>query len=171
MDIVKTLQQKASISDDDIKHVRIAAAHGAKMHRPISTKDSVYEMEGATSLYVDIIPPEQRDDAMGETDRLIYCFHFDKDPRQAHNIPFVFVVVEGEIFSETKERLSKRTGIKGKAFEKVKFAVVRDGLVDRPIYLDDGDILYEKLGKYDELGLDHVNKTRNTWAPERLNIR
>lgn len=45
---------------------------------------------------------------------------------------------KGEIFKETKERLSKRTGLKGKRFEKVKFAVVPRQLYSTPRYLEDG---------------------------------
>jgi ubiquitin carboxyl-terminal hydrolase 7 len=45
---------------------------------------------------------------------------------------------QGETFSETKKRLEKRTGIKGKSFEKIKFAVVRRSQFSRPQYLVDG---------------------------------
>jgi hypothetical protein len=45
---------------------------------------------------------------------------------------------QGEIFKETKERLSKRTGIKGKPFEKIKFAVVPRASFSTPKYLEDG---------------------------------
>jgi hypothetical protein len=46
--------------------------------------------------------------------------------------------LQGEIFKETKERLSKRTGIKGKQFEKIKFAVIPHGSYSRPKVLEDG---------------------------------
>lgn len=45
---------------------------------------------------------------------------------------------KGEIFKETKDRLSKRTGIKGKQFEKIKFAVVPRVMYSNPRYLEDG---------------------------------
>jgi hypothetical protein len=47
-------------------------------------------------------------------------------------------VKQGEIFKDTKERLSKRTGIKGKQFEKIKFAVIPHGSYSRPKVLEDG---------------------------------
>ena len=53
----------------------------------------------------------------------LYCWH---------------VYFQGEIFKETKERLSKRTGIKGKQFEKIKFAVVPRAMYSNPRYLEDG---------------------------------
>jgi hypothetical protein len=46
---------------------------------------------------------------------------------------------QGEKFSDTKKRLEKRTGFKGKSFEKIKFAVVRRGQFSKPQYLDDGE--------------------------------
>jgi hypothetical protein len=46
--------------------------------------------------------------------------------------------LQGEKFSDTKQRLEKRTGIKGKAFEKIKFAVVKRATYSKPIYLNDG---------------------------------
>ena len=39
----------------------------------------------------------------------------------------------------TKERLSKRTGVKGKQFEKIKFAIVQRSAYSKPIYLNDGE--------------------------------
>lgn len=45
---------------------------------------------------------------------------------------------QDEPFSETKKRLEKRTGIKGKAFEKIKFALVRR--YGKLTYLVDGKI-------------------------------
>ena len=46
---------------------------------------------------------------------------------------------KGEIFKQTKERLQKRTGLKGKPFEKIKFAVVKKAQFSKPIYLEDGE--------------------------------
>jgi len=44
-----------------------------------------------------------------------------------------------EKFADTKKRLEKRTGLKGKSFEKIKFAVVRRVQFSRPQYLNDGE--------------------------------
>lgn len=46
-------------------------------------------------------------------------------------------ISQGELFSETKKRLENRTGIKGKAFEKIKFALVRK--FQKPTYINDGE--------------------------------
>jgi len=111
------------------------------------------------SLLVERIPDEEQD--MDEVDRYIYAFHFQKEPSKTHSfgIPFKFVVKQGELFEKTKERLQARTGIKGKPFEKIKFAVVRKSMFSKPIYLADDDILSDVATEADDmLGLDHIDK-------------
>lgn len=72
-------------------------------------------------------------------DRLINCFHFEKEPAKAHGVPFLFLMKQDEVFKDTKERLSKRTGIKGKNLEKVRFAIIKGGQnYSRPIWIEDG---------------------------------
>ncbi|TKA81612.1 hypothetical protein B0A55_03555 [Friedmanniomyces simplex] len=109
----------------------------------------------------------------GATSRLIYCFHFEKEPSKSHGVPFVFLLREGEIFAETRERVSRRTGIKGKNLEKVRFAVIKGGQnYSRPVWVEDDDILADKMGPDDHLGLEHPNRQRGNWARyESLNIR
>lgn len=48
---------------------------------------------------------------------------------------------QGEKFADTKKRLEKRTGLKGKSFEKIKFAVVRRANYSKPQYLNDGEFM------------------------------
>lgn len=42
------------------------------------------------------------------------------------------------MFKDTKKRLEKRTGFKGKLFERIKFALVPRLSYGKPIYLVDG---------------------------------
>ena len=64
-----------------------------------------------------------------------------------------------------KERISKRTGIKGKLLQQIKFAIIPRGLYAKPRYLGDEDVVLEFVGDGDEsLGLDHVNKSRGLWG-------
>lgn len=85
---------------------------------------------------------------------------------------------QNEKFADTKARLEKRTGIKGKSFEKIKFAVVRRATYPKAQYLNDGksrrlftrrctsnffleDVLWDVATADDDmLGLDHVDRTR-----------
>ena len=56
------------------------------------------------------------------------------------NLVYLSNPVKGEKFSETKKRLEKRTGIKGKNFEKIKFALIQRALYSKPTYItDDGE--------------------------------
>lgn len=115
-----------------------------------------------TVLYVERIPEEELNAT--EHDRFIYCFHFDKEPSKPHGIPFKFIVKPGEVFKDTKERISKRTGIKGKLLQQIKFAIVPRGTYAKPRYVEDEEVLLDSLQDDDSLGLDHVNKTRNFWG-------
>jgi ubiquitin carboxyl-terminal hydrolase 7 len=92
----------------------------------------------------------------------IKVIHFQADPSRVHGFPFKFLLKEGEVFADTKKRLEKRSGIKGKAFEKIKFAVVRG--YQKPAYLNDDDVLFDEGGAVEEdamLGLDHIDRTRS----------
>jgi ubiquitin carboxyl-terminal hydrolase 7 len=88
------------------------------------------------TLYAEKIPEDELNAT--EDDRAIFCFHFDKEPTKPHGIPFKFVLKPSEPFKETRERLSKRTCIKGKLLEKIKFAIVSRSLYTKPRYLEDG---------------------------------
>lgn len=92
-------------------------------------------------------------------------------------------IMQHEPFSETKVRLEKRTGIKGRSFEKIKFAVIRRSTYPKTTYLNDGklrrgavlmrwrpainsntmadDILWDVASQEDMLGLDHPDRSVN----------
>ncbi|KAF2153181.1 cysteine proteinase [Myriangium duriaei CBS 260.36] len=172
-DVLPILQKKAAIPPESLENIRFLEAHSGKIYRVLDSNFPVANINDFCSIYAEVTPPDEVAIPEDAADRLTCCFHYEKDPSKTHNIPFVFLVKDGEVFKETKERLSKRTGIKGKAFEKIKFAVIRGGQsYARPVYVDDEDILSEKLASDDHFGLEHANKTRNIWAQhERLNIR
>jgi ubiquitin carboxyl-terminal hydrolase 7 len=114
------------------------------------------------SLYAERIPDDEINAV--QLDRAIYCFHFDKEPSKPHGVPFKFILKPGEPFKDTRERLGKRTGFKGKFLEKIKFAIVSRSTYSKPRYLEDGDVIMDLLqDEEDLLGLDHMNKTRNFW--------
>ena len=52
-------------------------------------------------------------------------------------------------------------GIKGKQFEKMKFAIVQRSLYAKPLYLDEEDVLFDQANASDDsLGIDHVNRSK-----------
>ncbi|KAL1303014.1 hypothetical protein AAFC00_003329 [Neodothiora populina] len=176
-DALAAFQQRARLPDEVMEQIRFYETHSSRIFKKIDSTHPISEINEFMFIYGERIPEEELSMNPEAGDKLISCFHFDKEPSKAHNIPFFFVMKEGEIFKETKERLSKRTGIKGKQFEKIKFAIVRGGQsYSRPVYVEEvlgeDDILSDKLGPDDLLGLDHVNKTRAYVGKyESLNIR
>ncbi|KAF1813874.1 ubiquitin carboxyl-terminal hydrolase-like protein [Eremomyces bilateralis CBS 781.70] len=162
-DLVDGLAKKAGLDQETAQRLRVYEVHAHKIHKVLTADYPVSSLNEYSSFFAEKIPEEE--DAADEGDRHVLTFHYDKEPSKPHNVPFVFLVKQGELFKDTKERLSKRIGIKGKQFEKIKFAVVPKGaMYAKPEYLDDDDILYERLASRDDmLALDHMNKTRSVW--------
>lgn len=170
-DLIDGLQKKLKISEDEIHNLRLIEAHQSKIYRELTTEMSLSTINEFVTIYAEKVPEEERQ-ANPETDRAVYAFHFDKEPGRVHDVPFKFIVKDGEVFAETKERISKRTGIKGKQLEKVKFAVVSRSSFLKPEYLADDDVLSDKLvSGEDQLGLDHANKNRNIIRNDAMMIR
>ncbi|KAI9834557.1 MAG: hypothetical protein M1819_002933 [Sarea resinae] len=161
-DIIPPLQKKANFDDVTAQEIRIYEAHGGRVYKELHDDYSVTSVNEFVTLYAERIPEEEL--SATENDRYIYAFHYDKEPNKPHGVPFKFLVKPGETFKDTKERLSKRTGIKGKQFEKIKFALVSRTTFSKPSYLTDDDVLSEIATANDDLlGLDHVNKSRSFW--------
>jgi ubiquitin carboxyl-terminal hydrolase 7 len=91
--------------------------------------------------------------------------------------------MQGEPFSETKQRLSDFTKIKGKQLDKVKFGLVGKGQYSKPDPIEDGkraqnqnllhvadisidEVLWDTVAGRDDLslGLDHPNKSKSLWG-------
>ena len=136
-DTIPVLQAKANLSEDVVKNIRFFEVHSSKLYKELKANYNVAGINDYVSLYAEETPEEERQAA--DTDMSIYAMHFNKEPTKAHGVPFKFIVKKGELFKDTKVRLEKRTGFKGKAFEKIKFAVVPRISYSRPIYLNDGE--------------------------------
>ncbi|KAF9887303.1 hypothetical protein FE257_010298 [Aspergillus nanangensis] len=161
-DILAGLQKKANIDDETLRNVHVYETNSGKIYKEFHAESRIVGISEYATLYAEKIPEEEAD--MAEDERLINAYNFDRETNRSHGVPFKFILKPGEIFKETKERLSKRTGIKGKQFEKIKFAVVPRALYSTPRYLEDDDILSDVVGDSDDLlGLDHVNKSRSFW--------
>lgn len=160
-DLVQALTKKAQISDErEGGRIRVYEIHNHRIFRELTSNYPVLSINDYADLISERIPEEEAD--ADERD-FIKCFHFQADPSRAHGIPFKFLLVAGEVFADTKKRLEKRTGIKGKAFEKIKFAFIRR--YQKPDYLTDDRVLYDEGGNMEDditLGLDHVDRTRST---------
>jgi ubiquitin carboxyl-terminal hydrolase 7 len=161
-DLIAGTARKLGLDGAAAKNLRVFEVQGGKYTRELLPDLNVNSVTEFTVLYVERMPEEELNAT--EDERFVYCFHFDKEPSKPHGIPFKFVVKPGEVFKDTKERISKRTGIKGKLLQQVKFAIVPRGTYAKPRYIEDDEILLDVLQDDDSLGLDHVNKTRNFWG-------
>lgn len=186
-DIVAALRRKTPagyITNEMAGRVRVYETHACKIFKECALTYPIANLNEFVQLYAE---PTPEGELLGEIDEeneyLVPALHFDKEPSKTHGVPFLFLMKKGEIFKDTKERLSKRTGIKGKALERIKFAVVPRSSYAKADYLTDGksyphqfcfhglqltiwtdDILWDKMTSGEtSLGLDHLIKTRNNW--------
>ncbi|RFU33440.1 hypothetical protein B7463_g2871, partial [Scytalidium lignicola] len=158
-DLVEGLIKKAQLEDESAKGpIRVYETHSSKIHRELSRETYVASITEYVTLIAERIPAEE---LAVDPRQTIQAFHFQGEPSKSHGTPFKFHIIPDEKFSETKKRLEKRTGIKGKNFEKIKFAVVKRSSYSKPIYLNDDDVLWEVASHDDDLlGLDHVDRSR-----------
>lgn len=138
-DLIENLIKKAKLpSEEEAGRIRIYETSNHKFFRELERNYPVISINDYTSVIAERMPPE--DAEVQDPTHFISVFHFQGEPSRPHGIPFRFLLKEGERFAETKKRLEKRTGLKGKSFEKIKFAVVRRAQFSRPQYLTDGEL-------------------------------
>lgn len=149
-EVLSSLQKRAALTEEILDHIRFFEVHTNKVYKIIPTSQPVTSWNEFLSVFAERIPAEEKELDQERGDRLIYCFHFEREPSKSFGVPFIFMLKDGEVFKDTKERISKRTGIKGKAFEKIRFAVVKGGQTySRPQWIEDGEfaLIVVKLTK------------------------
>ncbi|KAI9103187.1 cysteine proteinase [Phlyctochytrium arcticum] len=106
-----------------INQMRLFESSGnCRIQRMIQADDVISIIKEGAELYAEDIPMDEENLHAG--DRLVHAFHYNKDPSRGHGIPFTFVIKNGEVFSDTKQRLQDRMGMNEKDFAKVKFTLV-----------------------------------------------
>jgi len=159
-DVVEALIKKLQIPDEaEGGRIRIYETNSNRVYREPARDHAVLNLSDYTQIYAERVPSEEVDADEGN---FIQVFHFQNEVNRSHGVPFKFLMVEGEKFADTKKRLEKRTGFKGKSFEKIKFALVRRANYSKPQYLEDDDELWSVATTEDDyLGLDHVDRSRS----------
>lgn len=138
-DIIQALIKKAKLGDEATDgKIRIYESSSHKFYREPSREHPVLNLSEYTQIFAERMPQEE---VGAEENDFIHVFNFHSDVSRVHGIPFKFLLIQGEKFADTKKRLEKRTGLKGKSFEKIKFAVVRRANYSKPQYLEDGKSL------------------------------
>ncbi|MCD9646611.1 ubiquitin carboxyl-terminal hydrolase 13 [Datura stramonium] len=110
------------------------------------------------------IPEDEKN--LGQHDRLIHVYHFNKEASQNQmqiqnfGEPFLLVIHESETLADVKMRIQKKLQVPDEEFSKWKFAFLSLG---RPEYLEDLDILSSRFQRRDVcgaweqyLGLEHA---------------
>ncbi|KFY35435.1 hypothetical protein V494_05891 [Pseudogymnoascus sp. VKM F-4513 (FW-928)] len=158
-DLISGLIKKAKLDDEETAGpIRVYGIHNNKVYKEMNSEYTVASISEYITLVAERIPEEDVD---VDPRNFIQAFHFQGEPNKPHGIPFKFSIRRDEKFSDTRKRLEKRTGIKGKNFDKIKFAVVKRSSYAKPTYLEDDDILWDVATNDDDLlGLDHIDRTR-----------
>ncbi|ESU13640.1 hypothetical protein FGSG_07382 [Fusarium graminearum PH-1] len=158
-EVFEALIKKAQISGEaESGRIRIYETSSNRFYREPPRDHPVINLNEYATVYAERVPQEE---VSADDNQFVQVFHYQNDVSRVHGVPFKFLVIEGENFADTKKRLEKRTGIKGKSFEKIKIAVVRRSNYSKPQYLNDDDVLSTLVqGEDDYLGLDHVDRTR-----------
>ncbi|KAJ9139474.1 Ubiquitin carboxyl-terminal hydrolase [Pleurostoma richardsiae] len=159
-DLIQALIKKAQLPDEaEGGRIRVYETSNHKFFRELPREYPVISIND----YTNVVAERMAEDEVNiEENQFIYVFHFQNEPSRVHGMPFKFLLKEGEKFADTKKRLEKRTGLKGKSFEKIKFAVVRRASYSKPVYLSDDDILWNIGSTEDDfLGLDHPDRSRS----------
>ncbi|KAM5342649.1 hypothetical protein ACJ41O_013615 [Fusarium nematophilum] len=159
-DLVDALIKKAQITGEtEGGRIRVYETSSNRFYREPVREHPVMNLNEYAQIYAERVPQEELN---ADENHFIQVFHFQNDVSRVHGVPFKFLLIQDEKFADTKKRLEKRTGIKGKSFEKIKFAVVRRSNYSKPQYLNDDDVLSSFIqGEDDYLGFDHVDRTRS----------
>ncbi|KFA48120.1 hypothetical protein S40293_09283 [Stachybotrys chartarum IBT 40293] len=159
-DLIQALQKKANLSDEaEAGRIRVYETSSHRFYREPRREHLVSNLNDYTQIYAERVPEEE---LAADDNNFINVFHFQTEVTRVHGVPFKFLLVEGEKFVDTKKRLERRTGLKGKSFEKIKFAVVRRANFSKPQYLNDDDELWNVASSEDDyLGLDHTDRSRS----------
>ncbi|PHH78995.1 hypothetical protein CDD80_5848 [Ophiocordyceps camponoti-rufipedis] len=159
-DLIQALIKKAKLLDEaEGGPIRVYESSSNKFYREPLREHPVLNLNEYTQIFAERVP---EDEIKADDKYFIHVFHFQNEVTRVHGVPFKFLLKDGEKFGETKKRLEKRTGLKGKSFEKIKFAVARRAHYSKPQYLHDDDELWEVASSDDDmLGLDHVDRSRS----------
>jgi len=155
LDVADTLMKTIKLAPTGgTGRVRVFDIINGKKMKIYSTGETIRDIQ-ATDLYAEEIPVDEQnwDEAV---DKIINCFHFQKDVPRTHGVPFRFVLRPNETFDQTKERLQQRMGMGEKEFSRCKFNLVQPSTYSKASPIKDEDVLREHKWLDDDcLAIDH----------------
>ncbi|GMF72970.1 unnamed protein product [Aspergillus oryzae] len=89
-DLLSGLQKKANLDEDTIREVRIYETHAGKIYRDFPVDTKIAGINEFVTLYAERMPEEEVN--MGEGERTINAYNFDRDLNRPHGVPFKFVL-------------------------------------------------------------------------------
>ncbi|CCA77798.1 probable ubiquitin-specific processing protease 21 [Serendipita indica DSM 11827] len=175
----------AELADQVIKNVTLSPtgtgrirlfgiSKDGKRQEELSGGEMIGNLSDAAELYAEEIPVEEAQ--ADEADKVIFAYHFYREPTRAHGVPFRCVCKPNETFAETKKRLAARLQVPERDWAKYRFALIQEATFKQPTYINDEDCLYDhKFLSDDVLGLDHMDKsgkrTNGAYKNEALVIK
>jgi ubiquitin carboxyl-terminal hydrolase 7 len=89
VDLVAQIQKKTGVSDEIAKRIRVYETHNKKVHKDFTLSYPVTNFNEYTDVVAEPRLPEELEP--GETERLVNCFHFDKEISKPYGHPFMFL--------------------------------------------------------------------------------
>ncbi|CAO3700741.1 unnamed protein product [Rhizopus stolonifer] len=159
---VKTeLQEKLNLEDHDI---RFFLVEDNKFKQELEVNKIISE---DVPVFVELVPQEELQ--KGEQDFYVNVYHYQRDITKTHSVPFKFLVVQGEVFRDTKRRLQNRTGLEDQEWNMVKFNIVSRSVSN--ITSDDYILSNHSFTNDEALGLDHYEHNYQTFSEKSLFIK
>ncbi|KAI5296630.1 hypothetical protein KEM52_005212 [Ascosphaera acerosa] len=117
--------------------IRLIQTYDDKIHSVLDSEADIRDIDERAMLYAEPVPSEELQMEDGEF--MIHAFNFDKDAKNAHGVPFRFVLRAGESVREMRKRLAMRTSLRADVIDSLKVALV-DNATNVPLYYDDAII-------------------------------
>ncbi|KAI8886518.1 putative ubiquitin-specific processing protease 21 [Backusella circina FSU 941] len=134
----------------EVPMFRLYEGYEHRFQRDYQVSDVLGFISDAAELYAEPIP---EDEHMEEGEMYISVCHYYRELIQSHSIPFKFLLKKDEIFTETKKRLQKRTGLNDAEWKKVKFSIISRFISN--ITDDNFKLSNHKFLPNEALGLDY----------------
>ncbi|KAL3230950.1 Ubiquitin carboxyl-terminal hydrolase 15 [Nakaseomyces bracarensis] len=203
-EFLDSAQKKVQFKDEDRKDILLWTNHGSQFQNVLFEDNTFKNVSKSSLVFGRVLPDEAalvrkleessggseqdinmnyEEDLVSATDgtvpvtdgKLVIVSQYFKDPQNKHGVSFLFNLVPGELFFETKERLHQKFGLGQKEFLKIKIVIsmaTSDGMVTKPLfkYTDEelsGIILYDVLNNLDHIYLDHPDRLRSHNSADR----
>lgn len=196
------VQQKLQFTDEDRKNILLWTNHNSQFQNVLA-EDNTFKNLGKTSLLFGRVLKEEVDLIKGLSDpansmdsgidneidlvsdsnhqrpvvngKLIIVGQYFKDPQNKHGISFLFNLVPGENFIQTRERLHQKFGLGQREFAKVKMVIslnTSDGTVTKSLqnYTDEElsrIYLFDIMNNLDYIYFDHPDRLKSHNSSDR----